>query len=324
MSVVGLFDVDRTGWPNLALMKLSAWHKAQGDTVLPLNSGERADKRYASVVFSWNRRKAEEARRIGCVIGGSGIPTHSALPAEVEAMKPDYALYGIDYAWGYLMRGCIWTNETCPECVVPSKEGKAREVATIDDLLNPASTRSRPFVVLLDNEFFWKEQWAIDRMQEFTERGIDWCPSQGLDIRVVTPRLCEALARSPFWNVGHTRDQITFAFDNLAYEARFRRGIELLLAHGIKPRQLQSYILVGGKFTATLEGALRRIEICREYGVDPFVMVYRNEHTGRAVSEWGKHLARWTIRRIYKTTPNFADYWPEARRRAQRCLPMIA
>lgn len=50
---VALFDVDRTGWPNLALMKLSAWHKAQGDTVLPLNTFGEADKSYASCVGPW-------------------------------------------------------------------------------------------------------------------------------------------------------------------------------------------------------------------------------------------------------------------------------
>lgn len=42
--IIGLFDLDRTGFPNVALMKLSAWHKAQGDTVLLLNSGLHAAK----------------------------------------------------------------------------------------------------------------------------------------------------------------------------------------------------------------------------------------------------------------------------------------
>ena len=30
---IGLIDVDGHNFPNLALMKLSAWHKAKGDTV---------------------------------------------------------------------------------------------------------------------------------------------------------------------------------------------------------------------------------------------------------------------------------------------------
>lgn len=324
MKVV-LFDLDRTGWPNLALMKLSAWHKAQGDTVLPLNALAPVDRKYASAVFTWNRSKVAAFRELGAVVGGTGWSRTETLPDEIEAMRPDYTLYGIDYGWGYLMRGCIRTNAECPECLVPSKEGKARQVATIDDLLNRESDRKRPFVVLLDNEFFWNVKWAIERLEEFTARGIDWCPSQGLDIRNVTPALCQALAASPFWNVGRSRRQVTFAFDSLHYERNYRRGIEMLLANGMKAWQLQSYVLVGGKFSATMEGALRRIAICREYGVDPFVMVYRDEATGRATDEAFKHLARWVNRHLYKRDDcrDFGDYWPEARRRAQGCLPMI-
>jgi hypothetical protein len=180
VKTVALFDVDRTGWPNLALMKLSAWHQANGDRVLPLNRMASADLTYGSCVFTWNRRKAEQLRDVlGATIGGSGVDQKNELPPHIEAMAPDYTLYGIDYGWGYLMRGCIWTNVECPECVVPGKEGKAREVASISDLVNPASARKRPFVVLLDNEFFWKEKWAIARLDEFTARGIDWCPSKG-------------------------------------------------------------------------------------------------------------------------------------------------
>ena len=30
---IGLIDIDKTKFPTLTLMKLSAWHKQQGDTV---------------------------------------------------------------------------------------------------------------------------------------------------------------------------------------------------------------------------------------------------------------------------------------------------
>lgn len=299
-------------------MKLSAWHKAQGDTVLPLNSGAAADRRYASVVFSWNRRKAEALAAMGAEIGGSGVNLKTELPPEVEAMRPDYTLYGIDYGWGYLMRGCIWT---CAFCVVPEKEGKPREVATVDDLLNQESMRPRPFVVLLDNEFFWREKWAIARLEEFTARGIDFCPSQGLDVRVLTEPLCDALAASPFWNVKRSRRQITFAFDSLGIERQYRRGVEMLLRR-VGAWQLQSFVLVG--FNSTIDQDLRRIAIIREYGIDPFVMVYRDYHTGQMARDPQlRHLARWVNRRLYRDRP-FETYWPEARRRAQRLLPMIA
>jgi hypothetical protein len=313
--IVGLFDIDRTGFPNLALMKLSAWHKAQGDTVLPLNSGLPADRRYASAVFSWNRHKAEAARAMGCIIGGTGVDLTTTLPDDVEAMRPDYTVYGIDYGVGYLMRGCIWR---CTFCVVPQKEGSAREVDTIDHLVNPDSRRPRPFVVLLDNEFFWREKWAIARLEEFTAKGIDWCPSQGLDVRVVTPALAAALAASPFWNVVRSRRQITFAFDDIKTAPLYRRGVERLLAAGIKAWQLQSFVLVG--HNSTIAEDLARLAIIREYGIDPFVMVYRDYHTGQMARDPQlRHLARWANRRLYKSCP-FEEYWPEQRRRAQLSL----
>lgn len=314
---IGLFDLDRTGFPNVALMKLSAWHKSQGDTVLPLNSGLPADRRYGSVVFTWNRPKAAALTAQGAIVGGSGVDLDNKLPDHVEAMRPDYSLYGIDYGVGYLMRGCIWD---CDFCVVPKKEGKPREVATIDHLLN-LSGRSRPFVVLLDNEFFWREKWAIARLQEFTERGIDWCPSQGLDVRVVTAPLVDALAASPFWNVKRSRRQITFAFDSLSIEARYRRGVEMLLSK-IAAWHLQSFVLVG--HDSTIEQDLRRIAIIREYGIDPFVMVYRDYRTGKMARDPQlRNLARWVNRRLYKTC-DFADYWPEHNRTAQSDLELTA
>lgn len=301
---VGLIDLDRTGFPNLALMKLSAWHKAQGDAVT-LFRGDRwlltvlmFDKVYASAVFSWNRAKAEAVAALGVTIGGSGVDLANRLPDDVEAVRPDYALYGIDYGLGYLMRGCIWTNETCPACIVPRKEGKPREVATVDDLLNRNSLRRRPFIVLLDNEFFWREKWAIARLEEFTARGIDWCPSQGLDVRVVTAPLAAALAASPFWNVHRTRRQVTFAFDDIRTERLYRRGVELLLTHGMKAWQLQSFVLVG--LNSTIDQDLARIAIIRSYGIDPFVMIYRDDNSGRAIGNPTlRNLARWVNRHLY-------------------------
>lgn len=317
---IGLLDLDRTGFPNLALMKLSAWHKAQGHETTLLRGGDRwlltilmFDKVYASTVFSWNRDKADAVAALGVEVGGSGVGLTNMLPPEVEAMRPDYLLYGIDYGVGFLMRGCIWTQETCPACIVPLKEGKPREVATIEDLLNRESQRARPFVVLLDNEFFWREKWAIARLEEFTVRGIDWCPSQGLDVRVLTPPLAQALAASPFWNVHRTRRQITFAFDDIRTERLYRRGVELLFTAGIKAWQLQSFVLVG--CNSTIEQDLARIAIIQSYGIDPFVMVYRDYNSGKMAADPQLcHLARWANRRLCKVC-SFEDYWPEAERR---------
>lgn len=295
-------------------MKLSAWHKAQGDDVTLLRGDSwlltvlMFDKVYASAVFSWNRDKAEAVAALGVEVGGSGVDLKRRLDPEIEAMPADYTLYGIDYGIGFISRGCI---RDCGFCIVPIKDGRPKQVASIESLINRQSARSRPFVVLLDDEFFWNVKWAIAQLEEFTARGIDWCPSQGLDIRCTTPPLCEALAASPFWNVHRTRRQITFAFDSVGIEKRYRQGVEMLLNAGIKAWQLQSYVLIG--FNSTLADDLHRIAVIREYGIDPFVMAYRDRDSGQAIADPVlRNVARWVNRRLYKVC-SFEDYVPNQR-----------
>lgn len=317
---VGLIDIDRTGFPNLALMKLSAWHKAQGHSVTLLRGMDwplmmlTYDKVYASAVFTWNREKADALAAMGVEVGGKGYRAGTKLPAEVHAMRPDYSLYGIDYGMGFLSRGCI---RDCSFCSVPAEEGLPWLDQTIDGMINPA--RERPFLVLMDNEFFWNVKWAIEQMDTFTRRGIDWCPSQGLDIRCTTPALCDSLAASPFWNLHHTRRQITFAFDDGGIEKRYRQGVEMLLRAGIKAWQLQSFVLVGYDMATKQARGLsssdhRRIAVIREYGIDPFVMVYRDNDSGQATADSTlRNFARWVNRRLYKLC-EFDEYVPNLRK----------
>ena len=49
---IGLIDVDSHNWPNLCLMKLSAYHKARGDLVEWWNPGNHYDLVYKSRVFT--------------------------------------------------------------------------------------------------------------------------------------------------------------------------------------------------------------------------------------------------------------------------------
>ncbi|MDA8147049.1 MAG: DNA cytosine methyltransferase [Thermaerobacter sp.] len=101
---IALVDVD-SRLPNLALMRLSAWHKAQGDEVLFPWRGQAVDKLCASVVFTWHSRQVDlpwwSKRAAEVQVGGSGWSLEAALPPEVEAVRPDYSLYGIDYGIGY-------------------------------------------------------------------------------------------------------------------------------------------------------------------------------------------------------------------------------
>ena len=122
MSRIALHDSDRTRFPNLPLMKLSAWHKAQGDTIerfIPLMN-DSYDRVYSSKVFSFTPDEQNLPR--GVIRGGTGYGPGPDLPDEIEHIMPDYSLYpAFQTSLGFVTRGCI---RTCPWCIVPGKEGK--------------------------------------------------------------------------------------------------------------------------------------------------------------------------------------------------------
>ena len=112
---IGLIDIDGHNFPNLALMKLAAWHKVNGDTVAmttPEDAGD-FDWGYASKVFSFTPMPELPG---SFEIGGAGVNLSKSLPEEIEHLCPDYELYGLDYSLGFLTRGCV---RKCPWCVVP-------------------------------------------------------------------------------------------------------------------------------------------------------------------------------------------------------------
>ena len=120
---IGLVDVDNHNFPNLALMKISAFHKQKGDNVEWANAlfGEY-DIVYKAKVFTFtvDEDVCYNAKSIIC--GGTGYDMTSKLPAEIEHIYPDYELYNInDTAYGYLSRGC---PRGCDFCIVGKKEGK--------------------------------------------------------------------------------------------------------------------------------------------------------------------------------------------------------
>lgn len=298
---VGLIDVD-SKIPNLALMKLSAWHKKQGhavsllrpkDVFAPMSLWDNPDKLYAAVVFRRNRKIGLRLARMGINVGGTGWWLYKSLPAEIEAMKPDYDLYGIDYGMGFLSRGCIWQ---CGPCVVWRKEGPIRSVAWPDELKNPKSRK----MVFLDGCFNASPLWKEKALQ-IIERGYNIDFTQGLSIRLVDQEQAEIILAMKHSN------NIHFAFDHVDLEPQVRNGIEILLRQGARPDQLSFYILTN--YNSTFEQDLRRIEILDEYGVKPFVMVYNKERAPQQLL----YLAIWCNKHQTRNSCKFEDYDPHYR-----------
>lgn len=123
---IGLHDADKTRFPNYALMKLSAWHKAQGDHVEWWNPLEQYDRVYSSKVLSYT--PVSDYLPANTIRGGTGYGLYEELPEDVDNTFPGYSIYPeVHYAIGFLTRGCI---RHCPWCVVPRKEGGIRPYRT--------------------------------------------------------------------------------------------------------------------------------------------------------------------------------------------------
>lgn len=289
-----LVDADsHNGFPNLALMKLSAYHKNEGHLVDFIKGLPQApplflyDKSYISCIFFQNREKVLQYAMMlpNCIVGGSGWNLENKLPEEIEHIRPDYSLYDLDYSIGFTSRGCI---RNCGFCIVPRKEGKIRNHAPISEFHDPEHKK----VMLLDNNFQASPKWR-ENMEYIIEHDLKVNFNQGLDIRLLTNEFVQKLAQVKYQNWKFTRKSLNFAFDDLRYEKQLREGLRLLEHYGVRMRNLAVYMLTG--YDTTRNEDIKRFEILRECGVNPYVMRYNQKGT-----IWANHFARYVNRRYYQ------------------------
>ena len=288
-----LVDADsKKGFPNLALMKLSAWYKQQGHSIdlieeIPTTAPlEHYDKVLISCIFFQNREQVlDYASQLDNVqIGGSGFDYNIVLDHDIEHIKPDYSLYDIDYSLGFTSRGCI---RNCGFCIVPEKEGFIRDNAPISEFLHEDHMK----VVLLDNNFQASPKWR-ENIDFIVEHNLKVNFNQGLDIRLLDFEFAEALAQVKYYSWTFKRKGLHFAFDDLQYEKQVWAGIDLLEQVGINLKDILFYVLVG--FNTTEKEDLYRIRSLHERGVHPYVMPY-NQHKSK--------LTRWVNRLYYQFIP---------------------
>lgn len=286
MAAIGLVSVD-SKIPNLALMKLSAWHKAQGDTVKAYEPlFDSPDRIYASKVFDFTADYGYYPEGAEIVRGGTGYDMTVELPPEIEAVYPDYDLYQCDYAMGFTTRGCI---RRCPFCVVPRKEGRIRAVGDLYSFW-----RGQKRVKLLDNNLTsMPEHFELVVKQCIKERvRVDF--SQGLDIRLVTLEMAELLAQVRLWK------RIHFAWDDIAIGREVREGIKVLEQGGVSLHDVTFYVLIG--FDSTPEQDLHRVETLRALRVNPFVMPYDKAES------YQRRFARWCNNKAVFESCMWPDY----------------
>jgi len=315
-----LVDVDST-WANLALMKLSAYHKSLGDEIhllrlrrkwrpklgKPIIIEERppildCDRAYISCIYPKNRNLAFSMEKMfvslgmKVVLGGSGIDLHIKLPHYIEHILPDYSLYALDYSMGLLTSGC---PRRCPWCIVPEKEGNIKLWSPLEEFLHPRHRK----VMLLDNNLLAHPEHK-ELLFKLAKSQLKVCFTQGLDIRLIDRQNAKLLRLIKYRDPKFKRPRLYFSFDLPEIEEDVARGIETLKKVGIPPSRLLFYMLVG--FTDKpkeytwehfIEHDYHRFEVLRKLGVRPYVMVYNN----RRDIPWLGNFARWVNKCLYNS-----------------------
>lgn len=307
MSKIGLIDVDGHNFPNLPLMKLSAWHKQQGDSVEwyePMFSGHM-DRVYLSKVFGFTddylyHIDADEIIRGGtgyCIesVGGREIfhkEKNINLPDEIEHIYPDYSLYNInDTAYGFLSRGC---PRGCDFCHVKDKEGrKSYKVADLNEFW-----RGQKNIVICDpNLLACKESENLLTQLIDSKAMIDI--NQGFDIRIMTERQADLITKMRVkelhfaWDKYEEKDVILPKFKMFREKSKMHR--QLLIV----------YVLCN--FNTTIEQDLERIYTLRDMGFNPYVMLYDKQSLEKG--NIYKKLQRWVNNRfIFASNERFEDF----------------
>ncbi len=303
---IGLIDVDSHNFPNLALMRISAYHKAMGDTVEWWWSDFiHYDIVYMSKIFSdeYSRDMMEPINADLVIKGGTGYhihmengvevfdrENHRELLPEIERMKPDYTIYPqYSYAVSMTSRGC---HRGCPFCHVAAKEGRcSAKVADVSDFWSG----QKEIQVLDPNITACKDKRDLFRQYRETGALIDF--NQGLDIRLLNDADIADIQEMRLKNVH-------FAWDDpradLAGKFEWYTKAGKKASHG---RYGTVYCLTN--FNSTMEENLYRIYTLRDLGYDPYVMVYNKSNAPKEV----KRLQRWVNNKIiFRATKKFEEF----------------
>lgn len=304
---IGLIDVDGHNFPNIPLMKISAWHKKQGDTVDWYSSmfSGHMDKVYMSKVFSFTPDynyfvDADEIIKGGsgyCIslVNGKEVYDKSKdidLPSEIEHIYPDYSLYGItDTAYGFLTRGC---PRGCSFCHVEEKEGRrSYKVADLNEFWNGQKN-----IVLCDPNILACREWKSLLQQLIDSKA--WVDiNQGLDIRLMTEEKAEMIKKIK-------TKRLHFAWDRYEDKEKILPKFKMFKeVTQIDYRKLTVYVLCN--FDTTIEQDLERIYTLRDLGFHPYVMLYDKGNIPKGHEL--RKLQRWVNNRfVFAKCNTFEEY----------------
>lgn len=281
---IGLIDIDGHNFPNLALMKISAYHKALGDSVEWVNYIEKYDKVYKSKVFAFSPDPQACIQANEIVRGGTGYDVKSVLPDEIDCVEPDYSIYpNFKEAYGFLTRGCI---RKCQWCIVPEKEGYIKPYRDIESVLQGQKT-----AILMDNNIL-ACNYGLQQLEKIADMKCRVDFNQGLDARLITDGIAELLSRISWIRY------IRFACDTPEAVEPFLLALEKLNKYGVKNYRVFVYLLV-----KDVNEANSRAEIMKKLRLNPFAQPYRDFNTNTEPTEEQKKFARYVNRKeIFNST----------------------
>jgi hypothetical protein len=311
-------------------MKISAWAKKRGDRPILVQCHAKSilfppppwKSVWVSCVFTWNRYIAEYYAKlfpsVETHVGGSGVNLTERLPAEVEAMVPDYDLYTKQkegkiwrkVAVGFVQRGCI---RKCEFCIVPLKEGRLADnvYRPLEEWVPQGFTK----ILLLDNEFA-ATPYQVQVLETVIDHKWKLSITQGYDLRCVDKPHAELLASWKPYDMKFRIRRLYCAWDYFAIEPYVRRGIETLKAAGFNGSEIMCYCLVGFN-TSHVQDYYRFHVLWKQYKVLPFIMRYNLRTDDPFIYALARYANRGPIVYRNHSFPDFCKrYFPEVYKEA--------
>jgi len=314
---IGLYDVDSHNFPNLALMKISAYHKNKKDNVEMLDRFKHYDIVYVSKIFGDEYSQIDETCETcidadTIISGGTGFAikvvngkevyeskADPALDNQIEHIYPDYSLYPDltkNTAYGFLTRGCC---NNCDFCIVSKKEGLcSKKVADLSEFW-----RGQKVIKLMDaNLLACKDK--IDLLEQLAASKAKVEFVQGLDARFIDDDVVDLLKKIKV-------KMYHFAFDFMKNEKQIIKGLETFVK-GMEYNEKKSrncYVYILTNYNTTFKEDMRRVELVQKVGLAPYIMIYRKNTAPKITRD----LQRWCNNRfIYRAVDNFKNYIPRA------------
>lgn len=294
---IGLVDVDGKRFPNYALMKISAYHKKQGDNVEWANNLFPYDIVYKSKIFTFTEEDGTFYNTDKIIKGGTGYSITDKLPQHIDDFQPDYSLYPqIDKktAYGFITRGC---PNKCRWCVVPIKEGKQHPYRDVEEI----AVDGRTNLILMDNNILASD-YGLQQIEKIIRNKYRVDFNQAIDARLITEDVAKSLAQVRWLN------QIRLGCDTPQQIIECEKAMAMIDKYRKNPAQYLLYAMIDG----TIQDAYDRISHFRDNKrVRIVAQPYRDfNNPKQVIPQWQKDMARWAMRRELYAVTDFKDFMP--------------